>query len=64
MTNNENINFLGRYFIFDSSKEKKGIIETSPIRISDDTIIKELNLSFLFSFRLIKNNNKNNKNFL
>ena len=64
MTNNENINFLGRYFIFDSSKEKKGIIETSPIRISDDTIIKELNLSFLFSFRLIKNNNKNNKNVI
>ena len=64
MTNNENINFLGRYFIFDSSKEKKGILETSPIRISDDTIIKELNLSFLFSFRLIKNNNKNNKNVI
>ena len=55
---------LDKYFIFNSSEEKKGILTTSPIIINENQINEDINLSFIFSFKQIKSSDKNiiNKN--
>ena len=53
---------IDRYFIFNSSEEKKGILTTSPINVNNYDIHNELNLSFIFSFRPNESDEKNNNN--
>ena len=53
---------LDRYFIFNSSEIKKEILITSPIDLKERKNDSSLNLSFIFSFRVIQSKDKNKNN--
>ena len=53
---------LDKYFIFNSKEEKKGVLITSPINLNEGYNSSGFNLSFIFSFMVIKSNDKKNMN--
>ena len=60
--NNKNPNLLDKYFIFNSPEDKNGILITSPVSLTDGINYTDLNISFIFSFIVIKSDDKNNLN--
>ena len=62
--NNKYPYLIDKYFIFNSSENKKGILTTSEININNDGIHNELNLSLIFSFRPIKFGEKNKEKII
>ena len=54
--------YFNTYFTFNYYEAKKGILITSPINLKERNNYICLNLSFIFSFIIIKSNDTNNLN--